>query len=203
MNDSQKLGIEQNQTQRLIPMQVAVGRLLEMNVIEVEEEVKRALEELPALEVNEDKEDKPVQQDDENEENFAESAEQMQMADYRTDDDIPSYLKKANNGYYDPDDYIEPVVVAVEGTIIDTLTEQLNEREVTPQQEIIAKYIIGSIDDNGYMSRDMNSIRTDIAYQAGIDVTIEEVREVWKMIRTFDPAGIAAVDLRDCLLLQL
>ena len=55
MNDSQKLGIEQNQTQRLIPMQVAVGRLLEMNVIEVEEEVKRALEELPALEVNEDK----------------------------------------------------------------------------------------------------------------------------------------------------
>ena len=203
MNDSQKLGIEQNQTQRLIPMQVAVGRLLEMNVIEVEEEVKRALEELPALEVNEDKEDKPVQQDDDNEDNFAESAEQMQMADYRTDDDIPSYLKKTNNGYYDPDDYIEPVVVAVEGTIIDTLTEQLNEREVTPQQEIIAKYIIGSIDDNGYMSRDMNSIRTDIAYQAGIDVTIEEVREVWKMIRTFDPAGIAAVDLRDCLLLQL
>ena len=99
MNDSQKLGIEQNQTQRLIPMQVAVGRLLEMNVIEVEEEVKRALEELPALEVNEDKEDKPVQQDDDNEDNFAESAEQMQMADYRTDDDIPSYLKKANNGY--------------------------------------------------------------------------------------------------------
>ncbi len=204
MNDAQKIGIEQVQTQRLIPMQVGVGRLLEMNAIEVEDEVKRALEELPALEVADNHEEKSVQEGDADPEGtFDESSEQMQLADYRTDDDVPVYLKKSNSGSFDPDDYTEPVVADMGDTLIDTLSEQLNERNVTPRQETIAKYIIGNIDDSGYMSRDIRSITEDIEMQTGEEVSVEEVKAVWNIIRSFDPAGIAAVDLRDCLLLQL
>ena len=203
MIEAQKIDTEQIQTQRLLPMQVGVGRLLEMNAIEVEEEVKRALEELPALEVAENKDEKPSEDDSHQEDDYKESAEDMQRADYGDDDDIPYYLRKSNNGTYDPDDYVEPTVVATYGTMIDTLTEQLNEREVSPRQETIANYIIGNIDDNGYMARDMRSITEDIEMQTGLDVTVDEVKDVWKLIRTFDPAGIAAVDLRDCLLLQI
>ncbi len=217
MNNSQKTGLEQVQTQRLIPMQIGVGNLLEMNAIQIEEEVKRKLEELPALEVadsseksqqdkNSDSEsdlfdDNSEQKNeddydsgevsylnsDDSDTSYGESAEKMQMADYRTDDDIPTYLKKDNNG----------------DTLIDSLTEQLSEHDITPRQENIAKYIIGNIDDSGYMARDIRSITDDIALQTGEDVSTDEVREMWQMIRTFDPAGVGAVDLRDCLLLQL
>lgn len=233
MNNSQKTGLEQVQTQRLIPMQIGVGNLLEMNAIQIEEEVKRKLEELPALEVadsseksqqdkNSDSEsdlfdDNSEQKNeddydsgevsylnsDDSDTSYGESAEKMQMADYRTDDDIPTYLKKDKNGTYDPDDYTEPVVVDNGDTLIDSLTEQLSEHDITPRQENIAKYIIGNIDDSGYMARDIRSITDDIALQTGEDVSTDEVREMWQMIRTFDPAGVGAVDLRDCLLLQL
>ena len=133
MNNSQKTGLEQVQTQRLIPMQIGVGNLLEMNAIQIEEEVKRKLEELPALEVadsseksqqdkNSDSEsdlfdDNSEQKNeddydsgevsylnsDDSDTSYGESAEKMQMADYRTDDDIPTYLKKDKNCTYDPD----------------------------------------------------------------------------------------------------
>lgn len=203
MNEAQKIGLEQTQSQRLLPMQVMAGRMLEMNAIELEEAVKTALDELPALEAAENHDDTPVKQEDESGEEFTETSDDIQRADYGDDDDIPYYLTRQSGGSYDPDSYREPVVVAPEGNIIDTLTEQLNEHEVSPRTELIARYIIGNIDDNGYMARDIRSITEDISFQTGLDVTPAEVREVWNMVRSFEPAGIAAVDLRDCLLLQL
>ncbi len=199
-DDSQRLHIEQTQQQRLLPLQVRVGRMLEMNAIEVEEEVKRALEELPALEVADKPEPEP--QTEENDIPFSESSEEMQLADYRNDDDIPAYRFEASNRSRD-DGFYEPVAVASEGSLIDSLSRQLSEIDMNDEDRLIVRYIIGNIDDNGYMGRDMNSITDDIAIQTGLDVTTDRVRQVWSMVRGLDPAGIAATDLRDCLLLQL
>ncbi len=199
-DDFQKISLEQNQTQRMLPLQVRVGRLLEMNAIEVEEEVKRALEELPALEIAET----PVESENgitADGELFNESSEQMQLADYRNDEEIPSVgfknLDKNKEGG------TEPIVTAPESTLFETLIRQISELNISPVDETIARYIIGNIDDNGYLSRDINSITDDIAIQDGLEVTPDDVRRVWRTVRTLDPPGIAAIDLRDCLLLQL
>lgn len=202
-NDSkQKSSLEQVQQQRLLPLQVRVGRMLEMNAIEVEEEVRRALEELPALEVSENDPHSRSDDTDTDEQPFNETAEEIQLADYRNDEEIPSILTHRNN--YDPDNrFSEPVIASSDGSIIDTLTRQINELDVSALDKLIASYIIGNIDSNGYMSRDLTSITNDIAIHTGNDVTPEHVRRVWGIVRSLDPAGIGAIDLRDCLLLQL
>lgn len=200
-DEFQKMSLEQTQSQRMLPLQVRVGRLLEMNAIEVEEEVKRALDELPALEIAEQPTDDNIQNTADGE-SFNESAEQMQLADYKNDEEIPS-LSFPNNISDSGSSSFEPVAIAPESTLMETLMRQTSELNITPVEEIIARHIIGNIDDNGYMSRDVNSISNDIAVQTGIDVSADDVRRIWKKVRTFDPPGIGAVDLRDCLLLQL
>lgn len=199
-DDSQRLSLEQTQTQRLLPLQVRVGRLLEMNAIEVEEEVKRALEELPALEVADSKtEAEDAAGVDDGGEPFTESAEEMQLADYRGDDEIPAGIASRRAV---ADRYDQPSS-GPETSLIDYLTRQFDEQGSSPTDALIARYIIGNIDDNGYMGRELSAIVADLAIQDGLDVTIQDVRRVWQEIRELDPPGIAAVDLRDCLLLQL
>lgn len=196
MQASNKLILEQTQSQRLIPLQVRVGRLLEMNSLEIEQEVRRALEELPALTVEESGVDS-----DKNAEltanDFNETAEQVQMADYKPDDLPETRGWKAESRNW------ENYNTEPEQTLADALESQLKELELTDKDYEIARYIIGSIDSNGYMARTMSAISDDIRIQTGIDVSVDETRKVWKIIRSFDPPGVGAVDLRDALLLQL
>lgn len=199
MNDSLKLTTQQKLQQRLTPMQVQFVRMLEMSAPEIEEEVTRAVDEMPALEIADSSHDDndPVSDGE-----FNETAEEMMLADYRTDDDIPSYRLEASN--HSPDDtYREPVTVSTGETLIETLTSQLAEHDLTPEQAVVADYIIGNLDDNGYLTRDINAIAGDVAINQGIEVTMQQVRETWDIVRRLDPAGVGAVDLRDCLLLQL
>ncbi len=198
MEESLNLSMQQKLQQRLTPQQVQFVRMLEMTGPEVEDEVRRAVDENPALEVS-DGEPLPAEQQDD--EGFNESAEQMQLADYKTEDDIPSYRLEAGN--YSPDTtYYEPVVVDAGDTLIDMLTAQLSEQDLTERQLAIGEYIIGNIDDNGYLARDLMSMESDLAIQ-GIDVSMAELKDVFEKVRELDPAGVGAVDLRDCLLLQL
>ena len=159
-DDLQRLSIEQAQTQRLLPLQVRVGRLLEMNAIEVEEEVKRALEELPALDVADSPADgndaEPV---DDGGDPFTESAEQMQLADYRGDDEIPVGIVSHRPA---PGSY-EQASSGPETSLIDYLTRQFDEQDSSPSDALIARYIIGNIDDNGYMGRELSAIAADLA----------------------------------------
>ncbi len=188
--------------QRLTPMQVQFVKMLEMTGPEVEDEVRRAVDENPALDVKSD--EQPISSGDDEADDFSfnESAEDMQLADYRNEDEIPSYRLEARNHSAD-DTYYEPVAVASGDTIIDTLTAQLAECDMTDKQEAIAQYIIGNLDDNGYLARDVIAICDDLTFRAGLDVSLQEVKEVFEMVRQLDPAGICAIDLRDCLLLQL
>lgn len=196
IDESLGLHLHQRQQQTLTPMQLQFVRVLEMNGPEVEDEVQRALDDNPALEVADDMEHTPESED------FHESAEEMQMADYRNEDDLPPYRLEANNHSAD-DSYYEPIAVDRGESLMGNLLGQMSEMELSEQDMIIARQIVGNIDDNGYMTRDLLSIADDVAFQDGENVEMEDVRRVWQIVRSLDPAGIGAVDLRDCLLLQL
>lgn len=187
---------ELKQLQRLTPMQVQFVRMLEMTGPELEGEVNRALDEMPALEIAENQ---GVSSDNDD---FNETAEQVQLADYGNDDDIPSYMLDARNRSVN-DTYYTPVAVNDELTLAEDLTRQLSELPLSPRQLTIANYIIGNLDSNGYLKRTPEAIADDITFTESVETEAAEVSEVIDIIRTLDPAGVGAVDLRDCLLLQL
>lgn len=185
------------QLQRLTPMQVQFVRMLEMTEPELESEVSRALDEMPALEIADDRHETHGAEDD-----FNESAEQVQLADYSSDDDVPSYMLNISN--YSPDDVAyTPMAVNDELTLAEDLTRQLTEMSLTQRQLTIAAYIIGNLDANGYLKRTPQAIADDITFAESEDIGADEVKDMIAVIRGLDPAGVAAVDLRDCLLLQL
>jgi RNA polymerase sigma-54 factor len=200
MKESQNLSLQQKLQQRLSPLQVRYGRLLEMNGPEIEDEVQRVLDDNPALDVydNASTEASPEEGD------FNESAEEIQLADYRDDDDIPSYRLEASSGR-DSDDQrgFEPFAADTAQSLFDTLSAQLAEHSLTDNQRAIALYVIGNLDDNGYLTRDAASMAYDIEMHTGIPVTTADVQQMIALVRTMDPAGIGAVDLRECLLIQL
>lgn len=187
---------ELKQLQRLTPMQVQFVRMLEMTGPELEGEVNRALDEMPALEIAENQGVTP------DNDGFNETAEQVQLADYGNDDDIPSYMLDARNRSVN-DTYYTPVAVNDELTLAEDLTRQLSELPLSPRQLTIANYIIGNLDSNGYLKRTPEAIADDITFTESVETEAAEVSEVIDIIRTLDPAGVGAVDLRDCLLLQL
>ncbi len=133
---------------------------------------------------------------------YGESAEQMQLADYRDEDDIPPYRLEANNRSAD-DVRFEPVAVAAGESLMESLMSQLAETDLSQRQLAIARYIVGNIDDNGYMTRTLPQIDDDLAIDAGIEVDMAEIKDIFARIRSLDPAGVGAYDLRDCLSLQL
>ena len=187
---------ELKQLQRLTPMQVQFVRMLEMTGPELEGEVNRALDEMPALEIAENQGVTP------DNDGFNETAEQVQLADYGNDDDIPSYMLDARNRSVN-DTYYAPVAVNDELTLAEDLSRQLSELPLSPRQLTIANYIIGNLDSNGYLKRTPEAIADDITFTESVETEAAEVSEVIDIIRTLDPAGVGAVDLRDCLLLQL
>ncbi len=195
MKESLTLTTEQRLQQRLLPQQVQFVRLLEMNGPGVEDAVRQAVDENPALEVADD----PVATTPDDD--FNETAEQMQMADYGSDDDMPWYRLEARNHSADDRAY-EPQAVASSASLMEQLTDQLTDLDLDDLDRRIARYIIGNIDDNGYMTRTIPELASDLAI-AGIVDDDERVRRVWQQVRRLDPAGIGAMDLRDSLLLQL
>lgn len=184
------------QVQRLTPMQVQFVHMLEMTGPELEGEVERALDEMPALEVVDS-----VTPDDDSTA-FNETAEEVQLADYGNDDDIPSYMLEAHNTSIN-DTYYTPMAVNDDLTLSEELTRQLSEMSLTPRQLDIADYIIGNLDSNGYLKRTPAAIADDITFAESVETDAAEVAAVLDIIRTLDPAGVGAIDLRDCLLLQL
>lgn len=201
MEESLRLSTEQKLQQRLTPLQVQFVKMLEMTGPEVEEEVRRALDDNPALEQCDNDDNNNLTED--STETFNESAEEVQLADYRDEDDIPSYRLEARNHSAD-DKYFEPIAVDSSGdTLIETLNSQLMEFDLDETQQAIAQYIIGNLDDNGYMTRDLNAIIDDLAFNVGIDISITYLKQIFNIVRSLEPAGVGAIDLRDCLLLQL
>ncbi len=184
--------------QRLNIQNVALGRLLEMNMVQFEDEVRRELDDNPALELKNGETDKET-------DDFNETPEQLQLADYADADDIPYYKLEALNHEaggtaFDP----ASVMPDDSDSVLDILLRRLsNETELQPDELNVARYIIGNLDSNGYLTRSLEDIADDMAINEGIEVSRNKLIEAFEAVRALEPAGIGAIDLRDCLLLQL
>ena len=182
----------QVQTQSLSPQQVLFARLLELTTVEVEDRVRGELMDNPALEAVEPEyvTDAPY----EDNENSASSIE-----DYRSDDDVPPY-----NGWdYHDGGSAADIPVSDAQSFGETLLEQLGELSLSPQQRAIGEYLIGSLDDDGLLRKPLSEIADELLLYGSIAPSEEEIEEVLKMVQAFEPAGIAARSLQECLLLQL
>ena len=195
LSQSQELRLQQ----RLMPLQVQFVRMLEMTPPEIELEVMRAVEEMPALEADVKTTAESDTAGEENE--FTESAEELQMADYH-EDDIPDYRLEAHNHSSD-DKAVDIPVANDEPTLAESLEAQIDEFNLSDEQRLIADYIIGNLDSNGYLKRSLDNIAADIEITDFFAPSRDTMESVFKIIRSLDPAGVGAVDLRDCLLLQL
>lgn len=199
---SQSITQQQQLGLRLNPQQVRFGRLLEMSAPEFEEEVTRALEENPALEAVDPGRQISEMKDDEGND-FTETADDLQRADYGSDDEIPSYRLHAANSSAD-DAYCEPVAVESGPSGFAALEAQLADFEtITPLEREAARYVLGNLDSNGYLTRTPQDIVDDLAMGAGMDVPLRVVENALGYVRRLEPHGLGAYDLRDCLLLQL
>lgn len=183
------LGAQILQTQKLSPLQITTIKLLEMPTLDLLRRIDDEIVENPALEEDESK------KENENQE--------VSIDTVKDDDPIPGYKLKSDRAT-DMDDKRSPFAVLSEReNFYNSLKEQLGFRNLTEQQFKIGEFIIGSIDGNGYLRRDIETVVDDMAFRAGIEATDEEALEVLKIIQTFEPAGVGARNLRECLLLQL
>lgn len=199
--ESLHLTQEQRLQQRLSPQQVQFVRLLGMNRTEMEDEVRHEVLDNPAIEIadSDDSSDGEVPAEEMTTDNNV-TPDSADPED-EPEDDVPAYRLNISNRSAD-DKVYEPIITN-ESTLIEYLSEQISEHDLSEKQQTIADYIIGNIDDNGYLTRSVEAISDDIVFQMGIEVDEDEIQSVLQMIRDLDPAGIGAKDLRDCLLLQL
>lgn len=196
MENSQNLSLSQRQQQTLAPLQLQYVKALEMTAPEFDDEVRRELDDNPALEAVD--EDSPAET-----ESFGESAEELQSADYSDPDEMPQYLLEAHNWSADGE-IREHVAVSGGESLLESLQRQLNEmRGISDDERRIAGFIIGNIDDNGYLTRSPAALANDISIACNADVTTRQVNKVLKKVQLLDPPGIGAVDLRDTMLIQL
>lgn len=195
---SQHISQELKQSLKLSPAQIKFGKILGMTTPEFEEEVARTLEENPALEAIDYDHDST----DDHGNLFNETADELQRADFSSDEEMPQYM--LHQGLHDRD-YKNFDAAAVEPGEPDlsVLEVQLADLDISDYQRLLCRYIIGNLDSNGYLTRSAAAIADDLAMSESIDVQEKEVKEALDIVRSLDPAGIAATDLRDCLLLQL
>ena len=179
----------QTQTQTLSPQQIQMIKLLELPTIMLEQRVKQEIEENIVLE-----EDDRPSEDEEQEESIS-------VDDYLREDDTPGYKSRINN--FSKDDRQRPVNISEGRSLQEYLMEQLGYRNLSEQDRLVAEFLVGSIDEDGYLRRDLESVGDDIAFTLGIDVSVEQLERLLAIIHQLEPAGIGARSLQECLLLQM
>ena len=186
--------ITQRQVQRLSqtlsPQQIQMIKLLELPTVLMEQRVKQEIEENPLLEENEPEEKEEEVQ-----------PKEISVDEYLKEDDTPGYKAHINN--YSKDDRQKPVYLTGGRTLKEFLEEQLGFKKLSPREETLAKYIVGSIDDDGYLRRDLESISDDIAFTTGLETTPQELERLLGIIHELEPAGVGARNLQECLLMQI
>lgn len=185
-----KQGLELKQTQKLSPLQIQTIKLIELPIQELEQKIRAELEENPVLD------DTPVSSGEDDD-----SSKDISIEEIKEDDYIPSYNLKVRNWGNDPRP--EYNTFSVKDSFTQSLENQLGFRNLTPRQQQIGMFLIGSLDKDGYLRRDLDSIIDDLAFRAGIEADMEEVQEMLSIIQEFEPSGVGARNLQECLLIQL
>ena len=194
----------QQQVQTLSPQQILAVKLLELPTMELEERIHAELLDNPALEEGKEAPDNDTENDynvDENGDPNPESSEDLSLGDYRTEDDIPDYKLQENNR--SKGEIAEEIPFSDTTSFYETLKEQLSMQDLDAHQKELAEYIIGSLDDDGLLRKSNDTLIDELAIYHGISTTPEELEHIINIIQDFDPAGIGARSLQECLLLQI
>ena len=186
-----KQGLELKQTQKLSPLQIQTIKLIELPIQELEQRIRKEIEENPVLD-----EEQPAETEVE------ETPREVSLSDYKEDDSIPAYRLRSDN-YNIKDERPQYSTFSVKESFTQSLQEQLGYRNLSESQYALGSFIIGSLDDDGYLRRCIDSVVDDIVLRANIDADEEDVLQMLKVIQEFEPAGVGARDLRECLLLQI
>lgn len=186
-----KQGLELKQTQKLSPLQIQTIKLIELPIQELEQRIRKEIEENPVLD-----EEQPSDPEVE------EAPREVSLSEYKEDDAIPAYRLRSDI-YSGKEERPQYSTFSVKESFTQSLQEQLGYRNLTEHQYAVGSFIIGSLDDDGYLRRSIDSIVDDLVLRANISTTEEEVLEMLKIIQEFEPAGVGARDLRECLLLQI
>lgn len=184
LNQTQSLSLQQ----KLSPQQIQMIKLLELPAAMLEQRIKQEIEENIVLE-----EEQPAEE--------GEQPQQISMDEYLRDDDTPSYKSRINN--FSKDDRPRNIQISGGRSFQESLVEQLGFRSLTEREMQLATFIVGSIDNDGYLRRDLESVSDDIAFSLGIETTADELERLLGIIQHLEPVGVGARDLRESLLLQL
>ncbi len=199
-----KQRLQQKLLQKLSPQQIQMIKLLEVPTLQIEQRIKKELEENPALEEGAEEEEIPSEaEEDQFEENEKDKdQEEFTLDDYIEEDEIPDYRLQAKNYSKDEEKRTE-IPFSVGFSFQEHLESQLSLRDLTEKQKILGEYILGNIDEDGYLRRELINIVDDLAFLQNVETTEGELEEVLKIIQDLEPAGVGARNLRECLLLQL
>jgi len=188
----------QQQVQTLSPQQILVVKLLELPAVELEDRIRAELLENPALEEG------SKEMKNESDEPASETENEMDydsLNDYLSEDDIPDYKLQENNR--SKGEKVEEIPFSEATSFYEVLRQQLSELKLSEHQRELAEYLTGSLDDDGLLRKSLENINDELAIYAGISTSEQELEEILQMIQEFDPPGIGARDLRECLLIQI
>ena len=194
----QKLGLSQTLSQKLSPQQIQFIKLLQVPTAELEARIEEELETNPALEEGREESDEEEQQEEDFSDDSIEREDELSVEDYLKEEDYAGFKMQGDGDLEDRE-----IPIATSATLNDQLTTQLGFLGLNERHHIIATQLIGSIENDGYIRRDLEAIINDLAFSQNVETDLDEVEGLLSQIQTFDPPGIAARDLRECLLLQL
>lgn len=200
-----KQNLQQKLLQKLSPQQIQLMKLIQLPTQAFEERLKQEIEENPALDTG--KEDSDAFDDSLNNEYEDDGRDQIDTEDinideYLSDDEIPSYKTQTNN--YSSDEEDKQIPYAAGTTFHQSLKSQLNTFRISEEERLIAEFLVGSIDDSGYLRREIVDLVDDLAFTQNIYTTEEQVKKLLKdVVQTMDPVGVGARDLKECLIIQL
>jgi len=205
-----KQTLQQKLLQKLSPQQIQFIKLLQVPTVSLDTRIKEELEENPALEdislanMNEPAEEYPDKDPDDNfgDDDQSTDLDEFNVDDYLQADDISDYGGGQNSNGDDDDDRKE-IPIAIQNSFFENLQQQLDLLALSDRDFLIGQQIIGSLDDDGYLRRPISSLIDDLAFSQNVIAEEQEVEELLKVIQEFDPSGIGARDLQECLLIQL
>ncbi|MBR1564231.1 MAG: RNA polymerase factor sigma-54 [Paludibacteraceae bacterium] len=187
----------------LTPLQIQEIRILEYPTLELEQRIEREIEENPGLEAGSEDKETNEEEDIMGEQEDALQNDEFDLNDYISDDDdVPEYRTRTNN--LSPDDKQEDIPFSVGESFQEQLLSQLGLLKLSALEQKVAQYVIGNIDEDGYLRREPEQLVDDLAFKAGITIADEQMLNIIHLIQnTFEPAGVCARNLQECLILQL
>ena len=197
--------LQQKLLQKLSPQQILLMKLLQIPSMALEQRIKQEIEENPVLEIDEDYDKEEENTTDDYEDPVKESTEDSQndvdIHDYLDDDDIPAY--RLNAGNTSASDEHKEIPMAADTGFLESLLSQLDIKNLPSHKQIIGTTIIGNLDEAGYLQRDLTAMVDDLAFTQGVTTNLAEIEQMLKVVQGFEPAGVAARTLQECLILQL